>query len=397
MQNLNTPDVQVTPFEQLKISTMTVLVYTNITNNWKTYMVTIPVTSIKMPPPQKGWNLAKIKKKLNNDKKNIRAHNGDIICIQQGQYFRGLRMSHKKKYWCPICQLYILKNNESKKLNTVIEEIRPLTLSECIKKRFPPDTNKILFVCKVCKRTLKKRALGTIVPFLNQATIVMMHNNVKVNIMAFKNHFKVAGNKAIDIALEVVMVLWENYIQPYPNLWSKKFQNSTEAHFRFEKVMQNVDFELGFPISRIKLNEYFNNNNIAVNNKRLLSGLEATSAPYIKIVAPSITPDNFMYNVLVYNDYGINPILGETPYRLYSYKPVKIKNVTFIAFSSSKIILSGRYDQDMKEYYEFFVQTLKTNKEKFMEIICKPKVSIKEFLRVNIGLAQYIPLNTREK
>jgi hypothetical protein len=349
-------------------------------------MITIPVTPIKTILSKNPK-----KKKSINIKKNIKANNGDIICIQQGPYFRGLRMSHRKKYWCPVCQLHTLKNNETKKLNTVVEGIRPLTLSECIKKRFPPDTNKILFICKVCKRTLKKKTLGTIVPFLNQATIVMMYNNVTVNIMTFKNQFKVAGNKAIDLALEVIMVLWENYIQPHPRLWSKKFPNSPEAHFRFEKVMQNVDFGLGFPISRIKLNEYFNHNNINVNGKRFVSGLEITSNPYIKITVPSFTPDKFMYNVLVYNDFGCNPELGETSKRLYSYKPVKKKNVTFIVFCSSKIILSGRYDEDMKEYYESFVNELKTNKDQIMEIISRPKVSIKEFLRTNIGLAKFIP------
>ena len=59
--------------------------------------------------------------------------------------------------------------------------------------------------------------------------------------------------------------------------------------------------------------------------------------------------------------------------------------VTFIVFSSARVILTGRYEQNMKEQYEFFVKTANEHRHEIEEIIRKPIISINEYLE-NIKL-----------
>ena len=80
----------------------------------------------------------------------------------------------------------------------------------------------------------------------------------------------------------------------------------------------------------------------------------------------SVKPENFKYVCLKY----INEDF-ETE-EVSEIKNKKIKNkkneyVTFIVFSSSEVILSGKYTDNMRELYNFFRKIISENKEKLEE------------------------------
>jgi hypothetical protein len=438
-----------TPFKDLPVSTATIMVYSNIIIDPNKLFCLIPITIINPPLT---------KKKKNIDKKNLVAPYGAIIGMQLWIYFRGIRTSKRKKYWCPVCQLY---NEENEKKFTIIEEDYPIS-EEDKKFGYPDDTRKIFFKCIECCRYIKADKLGKIVAFLNQLTITISIGDIMINVMMFKDKYKLSGNKSLNNAIETTMILWENYILPLskehninlkdsdrdislelydiltqvarsarhsrsdvcsasvdqrekndplsegnilktellevqiPNIWEFQknsifFTENKEVHFLFELVMENVGFNIGFPINKPKLNYLMNRVEINefINNEFVdISQLELTSATQVNIKMCSKIPDNFMYDILVYeinkNDFTIiDPYIIKTKEKIYGKKKLteKQKNITFIVFSSAEVILSGRYESNMSEMYEFFIKTVNKHKNEICEKFYAPTENILDFLK----------------
>ena len=156
---------------------------------------------------------------------------------------------------------------------------------------FPSKTQKIYFVCSECEREFEIFNLRGIVPFLNQMTIVLSVGHVNINVIMFKNSFKLAGNKTYDDAVEAIMILWENYINSIPNAWSFR---GIDAHFIFHVVIRNINFKIGFPIVKLKLNRLMNRNEYR--NRIYLSKYESTSDTHVNIKMLAAKLDNLEYN-----------------------------------------------------------------------------------------------------
>jgi len=372
---------KVTPFEDLLTSTATVMVYSNLNLRLLKIFGHIAITQI-VPPLTKKKNLI--------DKKKLEAPYGAIISLQHDIFIRGIRMSKKKKYWCPTCQLVNTdRDGQESQIHTVEEELRPIKKSEAKEKNLPLDTKKIHFVCSECDREFQIKQLRKIVPFLNQVTIVLSIGNVIVNIMMFRDNFKLAGNKSYEDAIETVMILWENYISGIEEGWNFRpiknpetgiTETGKDVHFLFELVMRNVDFRLGFPIDKKKLNRLMNREEYK--DRVHLSQCETTSATHVNIKMHTEKPEDFEYDVLVYEKGKNNDgyFIQMKDNRYAKKKKVGNKHITFIVFSSAEIILTGRYFKNMKEQYEFFVKTATANRNEIEEKINKPKISIREYL-----------------
>jgi hypothetical protein len=365
----------IVPFDNLPTSTITGIVYSNI--------------KVELSPFFNQTNLLFVnppltKKKKNINKKELYAPYGRIIGLQYGVYIRGVRTSKKKKYWCPNCQKVEIKNEKEEKILTVDEESRVLTSEECLLEDKPEGTVKIHFICHDCKDEFQIKQLQKIVPFLNQVTIVLSLDEIMVNVMMFKDNFKIAGNKTMNHAYETIMILWENYITKI-GTWSfsppkKGEEPHKDAHFLFDLVMQNVDFNLNFPIDKPKLNILMNAPEYK--DRIRLSQCETTAATHVNIKMYAEKPENFKYDVLVYPEgRASKPRFIKVDEKLYAKKKkAKPSYITFIVFSSSEIILTGRYHDSMKDRYEFFVKTAQKNRGKIEEVIQKPKMSIRDYL-----------------
>ena len=297
-------------------------------------------------------------------------------------------MSKKKRYWCPTCQLY---DEDDKKILTIDEEITDLDEGE-EKNNMPPGTRKIIFYCQSCEKYIPSNTLRKIIPFLNQVTIVLSIGSIFINIMIFKDSCKIAGSKTFEDATETLMILWEDFIQPksVPLLMGSidaldnwKFRDDLDiqkdVHFLFEPVMINVDFSIGFPIDKSKLNKFMNRPQYK--EKVFLCFCEKTSSTHVNIKMFANKPSQYQYYILCYDNAGISsPHFLVSSDKVYHRKKPKEKYTTLIVFSSSQVILTGRYPDNMEDNYDFFMDMAWKNKDAITENISKPVLSLSDYL-----------------
>ena len=337
-------------YKDLKTSTRTVMVYCNISFDLTKIFESINITDIEAPLT---------KKKKNVDKKRLIAPYGAVISLQKENLIRGIDLRKAKKHWCPACQVVVIKAEREVKVNTVEERLAIIPGT---------DIKEIQYFCTKCETYFTLKQLKKIINFLNQITIVLSIDKIILNIMLFKNNFKIAGCKNDDDAVEASMILWQNYILP-----SKRWSIiSDEKHpkFVFCLVMRNVDFRLGFFIDRKELNRLMNDKKYS--NKIFMSQHESTAHTNVNIKMFAKKPRGYMHDCLVMpqNKESYFVKLRHNPYK--PKKKKKAKYTTAIVFSSSEIILSGRYDETMKKSYEFFVKTTVSNRKLIEEKLKSP-------------------------
>lgn len=361
-------DNKIIPFETLEVSTATVMVYSNIEFDRLSIFKSVPITRVTP---------SLTKKKKNIDKKKLKSSYGTIISAQHGTYLRGIRMSKKKKYVCPLCQIIEVKDGKEIYIETVTEK------EEITSEGY----SKITFWCNACKKNIEPEKLKRIVPFLNQLTLSISLGHIIVNVMMFKDNFKITGVKSLENAYEIIMLLWEEYICN-TTYWTYKNGGENSARFLFELVMKNVKFKLNFPINKCEANLLMNRAELKGKIKK--SQCETTSSTNVNIKMKSKRPTNFRYNILIYNDKGHNgnngphdwaqPYFRQSLTKLYAEKEKESPFVTFILFSSAQTILTGRYDENMRDRYYFFIKTILEHKDKISEKIERPRMGIQEFL-----------------
>jgi len=113
-----------------------------------------------------------------------------------------------------------------------------------------------------------------------------------------------------------------------------------------------------------------------------ISKCEPTSDTHVNIKMYTKKPENFYYNVLSYeNANNHDPKFIKSKERLYAKEKSKSNQyITFIVFSSAEIILTGRYNDVMKEKYEFFVDIATKYKEQIEEVVVKKNMDIRDYL-----------------
>lgn len=347
-------------FDELKTSTKTVMVYSNVVFDFSKIFLGMYVTPVDVPLT---------KKKKNVDKKKLVAPYGSIISIQKGTFYRGVDLRKRRKHWCASnCRPIIQRENKTIYKDTVCEERAKIPNT---------DIYKIKYFCTSCEKYYSHSQLKKIPTFLNQVTFVLSIGHVNLNIMMFKDNFKIVGCKSNKDAYEATMILWNDYIKPVSDCWKMKTEEE-HPNFVFKLVMKNMDFRLGFFIDRNKLSTLMNSPEFK--DKVFLSQRETTGHTNVNIKMYTKKPENYHYLCLVFPSEGEEYFLRleKNP-----YKPIKKKKkkfTTFIVFSSSETILSGRYTESMRESYNFFVDTVIKNKKEIEENIVKPELSLLEYL-----------------
>ena len=341
------------PFEELPTSTSTYIAYSNIDINLNNIFKSIPI--FKIDPPL-------TKKKKNIDKKKITAPYGSVIGIRHRSYVRGEKTGKDKDYWCLKCQK---RNAAGKKICTVKEILKPVCYDELIKTEYDINTKKMHFLCSDCKSDGIPKEIAY---FLNQVTIDIYINNRLINVMIFKNSIKFVGSKCFNDIIEALMVIWEDYIGKDKNIWKHNIDGEKDVKFRCEMVMKNLGLTLGFPLDKTKTNTLFNQEKYS--NIVFLSKYESSSSTHVNLKMYTKKPEDFKYNMLVYeNNSTQNPKFTKTEERLFAKKDLKKPLTTFIIFSSSEIILTGRYLSVMKDKYEFFINLATKHRNQIEEIV----------------------------
>lgn len=296
-------------FENLKISTSTIVCYTNMIFDIKKLYDKLNVYTVP-----DGYETLR-KSKLPNIKK-IYAPYGEIISVRRGNQFRGLvtkDVSNKKKFF--LNQLTCIIS-----LNTGDDE------SEM----------------KEIKRGDKA-------------------NNI--NIFIFKTSIKIAGCKNDQIGENVIKEVWERHISKLTDCYT--IVDDEPPNFTFETVMTNVDFLLGFKIDREILNNIMNSEKYK--NVVELSKFESTSSTSVIIYFHTTVPIDYYYNKIVWHDENKTFKREKVKNISYRVKKNKKKHTTFLVFQSSKITVSARFFPRLKEDYEKFLKIINENKSSIEE------------------------------
>jgi hypothetical protein len=341
-------------FGELKTSTSTIMVYTNVVFDLAKLFFSIKLTKIDVPLTKKQKNV---------DKKKIKAPYGSVIFLQLGNEFRGVDLRKKKKRWCTVCRP-VKPDGKETKILTITERAELINEEE--------SRYAIIYDCSKCQRSYRPDEQNKINHFLNQLTIVtgIGEDQPLLNNMMFKDSIKFAGCKNPDDAFETILFLWQVYFFKIPGSW-RLLKGATTPRFILDVAMKNVVFKLGFPIERDNLNTLMNNPRYR--KYITISQYESTGQSNVNIKMCSVKPENMIYDcLLIPLDPLKNPFFIKVPSIPYKKKKELFKDITFIVFSSSQIILTGKFDENMKEMYEFFVSTVFKHKDMIEEKIIEP-------------------------
>ncbi len=364
----------IAPFEVLEASTETVMIYTNVLFDADKIFRSLKVTPVTVPLTKKQKNV---------DKKRLDAPYGAIISVQSSTMIRGVPTYKKKKKWCTVCRpIEKTESGKEIKVLTITEFLRPMVRSKAKKvgepePPFVPDAQQIMYHCSRCNKDYLPAEQKKINHFLNQVTVVIsIGKHPILNIMLFRDSLKIAGCKSEEDAAEALLILWQDYLHPMGCWKPKPGVFVDEPKFIFDIVMRNVDFQLGFYIDREALNRLMNDQAYA--DKIYMSQYETTGHTNVNIKMHSSRPKTLLYNRLVVpQDTNESPYYDTVVTNDYRNTEKKAKNqyITFIVFSSSEVILSGRYFEKMRDMYNFFVNTVLQHREMVEERVVKPDES----------------------
>lgn len=288
------------PFETLKPSTQTIMAYSNIE------FLHARIFDKIDPASEEYMYLPKTKKGFYN-KKKARAPYGYIINMQYGDQFKGVDFRKPQK---------------------------------------------------------KKKKISH---FLNQVSILLSLGDINISLMVFSSNIKMPGCKNMKHAEEAIMILWQEYFFKDRKMWKFIPEHKSiypEPTFLFKCAMKNIGSIMEFHINREKLNYLMNDEKFE--DKVSLSQWENTSHPNVNVKLFSKKPKNFKYDAMVFTKRGFPYFIKveKNPFKVP--KKNKSKWNTIIVFSSadkpSNIILSGKYDESMKDSYEFFVNLIQNNR-----------------------------------
>jgi hypothetical protein len=287
-------------YSELKTSTETYMVYTNVTFNIHSIFENINVLS-ETPEKYDG------KKKINgNDIKGYPL--GTIVTAQLQKQVKGIQQMKRKR------------------------------------------------------KTTQKNTKKELSFFLNQISLHMyIGSPIIPNAMIFKNSLKVVGCKSLEQITQFIQLLWNEHIEPFPNLWTmKEGHESEKPKFCFTRVMKNVDCRLGYPINLNILDQILSDEKYS--DVVTQSFYDSTNQPNVNIkLCPPIERNLFHHLIELENTPTVKKVNGVIPY--VKPKPYK-KNVTVIVFATSEIILSGRDDDEMNWAYDFFINISKEYNKK---------------------------------
>lgn len=202
--------------------------------------------------------------------------------------------------------------------------------------------------------------------FLNQVTCILSMGGKKhLNIMIFRNKFKIAGTKTMDQAYLAVKLLW-GHISAIKNSYEN--ESDIPPRFVFSTAMRNADFKLGFIIDRMKLNNLMNRPEY---RKDLVHVSRFNAEENTNVNIKMQCNSKFRkFTCMTFYDNN-KPKFSSIDENIYDIKKNKKKNyTTFLVFRSSKVIISGKFYDEMKEKYE-----------RFTKIILKYKKDIEENIK----------------
>ena len=300
-------------FDDIKVSTKTFVVKTNLFLNLKKLFEFLPLTEYTVIPKKRGR-----KKKIGNSENNIIVESGSIVTMKYENKIRGVELKQKKS-----------QNSKKKKSKW----------------------------------------------FRNSFTIVMIIDNKPINFKICQNGvFQITGCKIDEHAEKCIKYIWL-YIKHLQNIiYSLTEGDNFEA--LFIPAMRNIDFSVGFVVDREKLSRYmsiqtefhslletsfgYTGVNIKIPITYDISKMEIKKIIY--------TNNNFdkddSLDVNLYwkeIDTYYQEYLDKLPEKEKNKKLKKERYNTFLIFHSGKTIMSSINAAFARESYYYFIKIIKTS------------------------------------
>ena len=198
----------------------------------------------------------------------------------------------------------------------------------------------------------------------------MMINNKKINFKISKNgKFQLTGCKNDEYAEKCVKYIWD-YIQLQENK-DEIINLSSTPEVTFLTVMTNIDFNVGFKISRENLDKYINSNTE-------YNSLLETSFGYtgVNIKIPLNRPPEMILKKIIWVDnewkedkISYRDYLNNLEEKDKEKEVNKNRYNTFLVFHSGNVIMSSMHIDYMKDTYTKFINIIKESRPHIEEKI----------------------------
>lgn len=286
-------------FDDIKVSTKTFIIYTNMVLNLKKLFEYLPITEYKVIPKKRGR-----KKKIDQVDEAIVIESGSIVTMKYENQIKGVELKQKKSH------------NKTKKSKW----------------------------------------------FRNSFTVVMILENKPINFKVCQNGvFQVTGCKFDKHAEECIKYIWY-YIKEQKDIYSFTRGNELEVLFipamrnidfslgfnvDREKLSHYMSTQTEFH-SLLETSFGYTGVNVKLPIKD-----DITSMPIKRFI---YTKDNWLEDKITYNDY-----LKKLSEKERLKKLNKERYNTFLIFQSGRVIFSGISADLMRESYYYFLKIIKTS------------------------------------
>jgi hypothetical protein len=195
--------------------------------------------------------------------------------------------------------------------------------------------------------------------FLNCTTIVILVEPGKTVNAKINNNGKIqmTGCKTENHFIDAMKFIYKHCMDAATFSNESLFDiiegEQTTPYAVFHIVMKNMDFKLGFNIQRDKLYTFISENT-------------SYNAMYLNMLTPSV---NIKIPYVSKQEENIHLDLSTNEQKIILMDPIltkKVKNHTFLVFSSGCVIQSGS-GSDMEKVYNEFYKIIMDNKDKFIE------------------------------
>lgn len=210
--------------------------------------------------------------------------------------------------------------------------------------------------------------------FLHSTSLALsLDVNKFINVKISRNgKFQITGCKTDEHAIKTIKYVYQHICMAeiISNIEIKRFKNENDNTVTcvFNTVMQNLDYNVGFNISREKLNTFINE------NTDFCSIYEGSISTGVNIKIKSEEPYDSILNKLYYS-YDVNTEEEKTMIEQVDYTEYlnlmeereikkenkKDKRHTFLVFASGSIIMSSRGPM-MKKVFKDLIELLEENK-----------------------------------
>jgi TATA-box binding protein (TBP) (component of TFIID and TFIIIB) len=293
-------------FDDIKVSTKTFIIMTNLLIDLKKLFEFLPVTDYTFVPKKRGR-----KKKNNFVNPNKNVPQGSIVTMKFENKIRGIDLKQKKSH------------------------------------------------------TKKKKSKW----FRNSFTVVIIMDDKPINLKVCRNgRCQVTGVKYNKQVEECLKYIWSHIKGEVGNIFTYSSGDFLEA--LFIPAMRNIDFSAGFLIDREKLARYMTTQTEFHSLLETSFGYTGVNikSPIDKDIKTmvlnklSFQGDDIIESTITYGDY-----LKLLPEKEQQKKLLKDRYTTFLVFQSGRIISSGISSMFMRDAYYDFINVIKTSYDQIEE------------------------------